>query len=224
MIISSSDKLKGAVQRAVVICCITMLPATLYTSWALMVGDQDKGVLEWAIKYGAVGPFDLIKLEDGWRFLCGPMLHANINHLLSNSLLVLLGAAALSMRMDLAFGCHDQDQSPINLGLMLCLWQTVSGVMIALIRFLFDLESWSIGASGASLSTLTLSVTIIALSESKRSKLWRILLVLGPLIISVSQRGAHVDMVSHLIGVALGVIAALIVDYPKGNAIKDTPS
>ena len=210
VILSSKANLKEIMFGSLLLTLIVMTPSIIYTFWAQIQLGSEVRFIEWARQYGAIGPLEEIGSNIWWRAVLAPMLHAHLNHLLSNATLVFISVILLLRNSAKRCGVNRfNSYIDYKLGIFLLILMVISGVVIAIGRSCMGVESWSIGSSGAALTLLTYATSLSALSDLDLSRAFRVMMGMAPMVFFSISFGSEVDICSHGIGVVLGLLIAL---------------
>jgi membrane associated rhomboid family serine protease len=200
--INPSTKL---IRSALIKTTLIVLTPLIITIWARSQLPFFSNDLDWAQYCGALLPSSKMNYSEGWRLMMAPLLHYNISHLLSNTLLI--GIATL---IDGALNkSHTALFKLLTEISRVYLW----GAFIALMRVIWGVEAWSMGLSGAALALLSQQLCRVALSSQVSHPLQKIFLYLAPWGFVLIDIRDNVDIVSHILGVGLGTGWATLFFY-----------
>lgn len=209
MLFSSNPRLGLACRFAIYPTFVSLLAPLFYTLWALYGSEQRSDLITWAKYFGAIGPLESSLSQEWWRLLSAPLLHAHLEHLASNGLLIYMALAVLCYTELPIAGTFKPRFFKVTLSLFSVLYLALSGALIALIRFILNVPSWSIGCSGAALAILTLALIRFALIDHERSLWKRSFIVLSPMLLFFKTGEGSVDLSSHMIGICIGSVSAI---------------
>jgi membrane associated rhomboid family serine protease len=184
---------------------LIVLPPFIITVWAQYQLQFFSNDLDWAEYYGALLSSSKMNFNEGWRLLIAPLLHYNIKHLLSNTLLI----AIATLIDEASVKSHTYFLKLLSDISRVYLW----GAFIALMRVTWGVEAWSMGLSGAALALLSQQLCRVALSSQVSHPLQKLFLYLAPWGLILIDIRDNVDLVSHILGVGLGSSWATLFFY-----------